>query len=537
MNEVTTKVAAAMEQAAIAGLCREGQLEIGAQTARALRPNLGSAELLALATEIYEETVTSPVNTEDFVKPEQQTEKNMSKKATSEQNSTTGQSVENLTRKLAAYSSGLRFEDIPEEVRMVVRHCLLDWLGVTLAGSREDAARIVREEALEQGGTPQATLIGSGQRTSVGQAALVNGTASHALDYDDVHFAFLGHPTVTVVPAILAVAERDGHDGRAFLTAFVAGVEVGSRIGEYVTEAHYARGHHATGTLGTFSAAAGSARMLNLDAETSAIALGIAATQAAALKSMFGTMCKPLHAGKAAANGQYAALIARRGFTSRSDAIECSQGFADTQSPVLDATRVLEGLADRFHTRDVLFKFHAACYGTHSSIEALRRLRNAHDIDSARVHKIEIRVPTRNLRVCNIQEPTTGLEAKFSLRLVSAMALAGVSTSDIAGYSDTLCTDRELVRLRDCIQIVGDDALARGTSEVIVSMADGVVFREFDDVSIPNRDLDEQGRRLEEKFVTLASPVIGDNKAHALVDLVRELEQLESMDALVQRCR
>jgi 2-methylcitrate dehydratase PrpD len=146
-------------------------------------------------------------------------------------------------------------------------------------------------------------------------------------------------------------------------------------------------------------------------------------------------------------------------------------------------------------------------------------------------------VPTRNLKVCNIQEPRTGLEAKFSLRLVSAMALAGNSTSDIAGYDDSVCIDRELVRLRDRTGVVGDDELARGASEVVVCMEDGVVYREFGDVSVPSRNLDEQGRRLEDKFVTLASPVIGERRAREIVDLVRTLEQLESMDELVKRCR
>ena len=198
---------------------------------------------------------------------------------------------------------------------------------------------------------------------------------------------------------------------------------------------------------------------------------------------------------------------------------------------------MLDGFGERFHTRDVLFKYHATCYGTHASIEALTRLRNAHGIDSRSVDKVEIRVPTRNLKVCNIQEPRTGLEAKFSLRLVSAMALAGKSTSDIAIFDDRVCADRELVRLRDRVRTVGDDALERGTSEVIVTMDDGVVYREFDNVSVPSRDLDDQGRRLEEKFVTLASPVIGEGKARELVDLVRELEQIESMNELVQRCQ
>ena len=442
-----------------------------------------------------------------------------------------------LTRALADYSSNLTFDSIPADVRVFVKHCLLDWLGVSLAGSREDAARIVREEALEQGGAPQATIIGVGSRTSIAQAALVNGTASHALDYDDVHFAFLGHPTVTVLPATVALAERDGRGGKDVITAFVAGVEVGSRIGQYVTEAHYARGYHATGTLGTFSAAAATARMLDLDSDTCATALGIAATQAAGLKSMFGTMCKPLHAGMASRNGQYAALLAKRGFSARPDGVECDQGFADTQSPVAEAEGVLDAFGERFHTRDMLFKYHAACYGTHASIEALSRLRDSHGIDIENIAKVEIRVPTRNLKVCNLLEPRTGLEAKFSLRQVSAMALAGEATADIASYNDRVCADPRLVELRHKTQVVAGADLARGTSEVIVSMKDGVVYREFGNVSVPSKDLDNQGRRLESKFVTLASPVIGDVKALEIVDLVQKLEQLESMDALLQRCQ
>lgn len=449
----------------------------------------------------------------------------------------TDSSADSLTRALATYAADLRFDDIPGDVRTVVRHCVLDWLGVTLAGSREDAGRIVREEALEQGGASQATIIGGGARTGIGQAALVNGTASHALDYDDVQFAFLGHPTVTVVPAILALAERDGCSGRDLITAFVAGVEIGCRIGDYVSEEHYARGHHATGTLGAFSAAAGTARLLGLDSDACATALGIAATQAAALKCMFGTMCKPLHAGKAAANGQYAALLAARGFTSRSDAVECAQGFADTQSPVANPHAAVDGLGDRFHTRDVLFKYHAACYGTHASIEALTRLRDAHDIDPRSIDKVELRVPTRNLRVCNIQEPRTGLEAKFSLRMVSAMTLARRNTADIAGYDDALCRDAEMVELRDRMQVLGDGELARGTSEVIVTMRDGVVYREFDNRSVPSADLDHQGRRLEDKFITLAHPIIGDDNTREVIELVRGLEDLDAVDAIAARCR
>lgn len=446
-------------------------------------------------------------------------------------------SARGLGSVLAGYASELRFDDLPSEVRTVAKHCVLDWLGVTLAGSREDAGRIVREEALEQGGAAQATLIGDGARTSINQAALVNGTASHALDYDDVQFAFLGHPTVAVLPAVLAVAERDGLSGRDLITAFVAGVEVGCRVGHYVTEDHYARGHHATGTLGTLAAAAGTARMLGLDGEACATALGIAATQAAALKCMFGTMCKPLHAGKASANGQYAALLARRGFTSRGEGIECTQGFADTLSTAADTEAALAGIGEKFHTRDVLFKYHAACYGTHASIEALTRLRDAHELDPRGIEKVELRVPTRNLRVCNIQEPHTGLEAKFSLRMVSAMTLARRNTAAIDAYTDQLCAEPAMVRLRDKMQVVGDGELARGTSEVIISMEDGVVYREFDNRSVPNADLDAQGRRLEEKFAALAGPLIGAASADQVIELVRGLEELDTVAGILARCR
>ena len=458
-------------------------------------------------------------------------------KTGSERTHTQGSAGVGLTRALADYASDLRFDELPADVRIVAKHCVLDWIGVTLAGSREDAGRIVREEALEEGGAPQATILGDGARTSVAHAALVNGTASHALDYDDVHFAFLGHPTVTVMPAVLALAERDGLGGEALMTAFVAGVEVGSRIGHYVTEAHYARGHHATGTLGAFASAAGCARLLRLGAEQTATALGIAATQAAALKAMFGTMCKPLHAGKAAANGLYAARLAARGFSSRNDAIECAQGFADTQSPAADGDAALAELGRRFHTRDVLFKYHAACYGTHASIEALSRLRNAHDIEAGNIEKVELRVPTRNLRVCNIQEPHTGLEAKFSLRFVCAMTLAEVSTSDISSYDDAICKRRDLVDLNDRIRVVGDEALARGTSEVVVCMRDGVVYREFDNVSIPSRELDEQGRRLEAKFLTMAAPIVGESRAEAIRERVGDLERLDDVADLAVLCR
>src|SRR5215203_7194419 len=220
-----------------------------------------------------------------------------------------------LTGRLVAGVRDLRYDDLPADVIVIAKHCLLDWLGVTLAGSREPLAQMLRDEVAEQGGRPQATLIGTDARASTQQAALVNGAASHALDFDDVHLVMNGHPSVPVLPALLALAEAHDGDGRALIAAFVAGVEVECRIGALVMPGHYNAGFHATGTLGAFGAAAACAHLLALDTDQWQIALAIAGTQAGGLKAMFGTMCKPLHAGKAAANGLLAATLAARGFT------------------------------------------------------------------------------------------------------------------------------------------------------------------------------------------------------------------------------
>ncbi len=440
------------------------------------------------------------------------------------------------TARIARLAATVEPGALPAPVATVARQCLLDWLGVTLAGAADDTVRILREEALEQGGTPQATLVGGPGRLSVLQAALVNGTAGHALDYDDVHYAMPGHPTAPVAPAVLALAERDGASGRLALAAFVAGVEAECRVGRLVTAQHYETGWHATATLGTFGAAAASARLLGLDAAATATALGIAGTQAAGFKSMFGTMCKPLHAGKAAANGLHAALLAARGFTSRSDVLECPQGFAATQSPDWDAD-ALDALDGHYFTRDILFKYHAACYGTHSTIEAARSLVARQQLQPADVKSVEIRIRPRYLKMCAIPRPGTGLEAKFSLAMTCAMALCGVSTAAPERYDAALCARPDLGALVARTTVTPAEEFDDATSEIIVSLASGVVYRVRGDVSRPAEDLQEQGRRLREKFDALATPAIGASLAAELADMVQRIEELKDVRALMALTR
>jgi len=288
-----------------------------------------------------------------------------------------------FTAEVAERASGLAFDDLPADVVEVAGQCLLDWFGVTVAGSQEPATRIALG-AFEPTSTGL-TVIGHPVRLPAVEAAVVNGTASHALDYDDVNEAMVGHPTVPILAGLLALAESRDSSGADLLCAFVAGYETECRVGRAVGVDHYQRGFHATGTVGTFGAAAACARLLGLDPPTTAVALGLAAAQAAGLKSMFGTMTKPLHAGKAAANGLLAARLAAGGFTAAPDAIETSQGFGEAAAGGLDAERGLRSPRNGWFILDNLFKYHAACFQTHSSIEGLRRLRETERFDAGEV--------------------------------------------------------------------------------------------------------------------------------------------------------
>ena len=429
-----------------------------------------------------------------------------------------------------------RFEALPAAIFEVSRQCLLDWIGVTLAGASEPLMGPLLDEVLEQGGNPQASLIGRGMKVSTQQAALINGAASHALDYDDVHAAHTGHPSVAIIPALLALAEHRGSSGAEFIEAFTAGYETICRMGRLVNPNHYARGFHATATLGSFVAAAACARLLGLDEQQTAYAFGIAGTQAYGLKSMFVTMCKPLHAGLAARNGLLAASLAARGFDSRMDVIECAQGFAATQSDDFNLEAALADPPGGFHMRANLFKYHAACYLTHAAIECANRIRERADAAPESIREVVVRVNPGCDTVCNIQEPATGLESKFSLRMTTAFALAGIDTAAIASYNEVNCADPELVALRDKTAIEFDAAIGRMASEVSVALADGTRFEESHDAGVPCADVGEQGKRLETKFHSLVDGLIGEKASEEIVTVVGGLQGLESIGTVVQAC-
>ena len=315
------------------------------------------------------------------------------------------------TDRLIERCRAIRYEELPAAARIVARQALLDWSGVALAGSREPLCEILCRQ-LTPASPGSSSLVGRQERAGLLEGALINGAASHALDYDDTHNAMMGHPSVPVVPALLAVAERERRSGADFLAAFVAGVEAECLLGALLDFSHYEVGFHSTGTLGTFGAAAAVAHLLDLDWDGWRHALGLAGTQAAGLKSGFGTMAKPLHAGRAASNGLLAALLASDGFSAQPAIVEVAQGFAATHhGGEIDAADLVRD-PGHYQIRDTLFKYHAACYLTHAPIEAALRAKAALGIGADEVREAEIEVARPCLDVCNISEVTTGLEAK-----------------------------------------------------------------------------------------------------------------------------
>ncbi len=439
-----------------------------------------------------------------------------------------------LTLTLAEQASSVTYDALPEPVRALARQCALDYLGVALAGADDQLAAILLDEFTEAGGAPLAGVIGHKERLPALSAALVNGAIGHALDYDDVNLAMPGHPSVAILPGLLALAEARQSSGREVIVAFVAGYETACRIGMALRPGHYNLGFHATGTVGAFGAAAACARLLKLDAAATAQALGIAGTQAAGLKSQFGTMCKPFHAGKASHNGLLAARLAARGFSSRPDLVECEQGFALTHGADFRPEAALAAPPNGFYIFANLFKYHAACYLTHGPIECARAVREQQRAMPGDIAQITLRLDKSCERVCNIPAPTDGLEAKFSLRQTVAMALAGVDTASLGAYSAATATDPALVALREKVTLDFQEGWPQAAAEIEVALGDGRVLRASHDAGIPCADIAAQGERLAAKFDALAGPVVGPARARELRAMISGLDGLGDVGALAR---
>lgn len=358
----------------------------------------------------------------------------------------------------------------------MMRLSLMDWAACGIAGREEPLAVILRDKGLSEGGKAEASVIG-GDKLPAPRAAMINGAVSHALDYDDTHFAHIGHTSVGVIPAALAVAERVGASFDDFLTACLIGSEGAVRVGVWLGRDHYQVGYHQTATAGAFGACLAALRLLGADQAQAIAGIGLVSSKAAGLKAQFGTMAKPLNAGLAAEAGVEAALWAMAGMTSTEQGL---QAFGVTHHGDADAA-AFDGLGGTWRMLEVSHKFHACCHGLHAMLEALSEV----SVDPADVVSVEITTHPRWMTVCNKPAPHTGLEAKFSYAQTAAMALVGVDTSAIAAFSDMVAQRSDLVALRDVVSVVTAESLTEMQARVRITLRDGAVLDAAHDLAAP----------------------------------------------------
>jgi 2-methylcitrate dehydratase PrpD len=434
------------------------------------------------------------------------------------------------TARVAETAVSTRFDGLAPAVVEAATVGVLDWLGVAIAGANEPVARGLGDVVIREGREPAAagaaTVFGRKLRASPLQAALVNATSAHALDYDDSLDAMEGHATTPVLPGLIALAEARDLPPTRLLGAYVAGLDCAWLLGTMVNPAHYEHGWHATATLGALAGAGAAANLLELDRDACERCLGLAALQAAGLKSAFGTMGKPLQVGRAAEAGLLSALLVERGSTAPGRILERPQGFLRTYGadprPRNDPLGPGEHAVER-----LLFKYHAACHATHPAIEAIARLRAEARIEVDAITRIDVDVVPSLERICGVGVPTTGLEAKFTLPGAVAMALLELDTADPAAFSDRLVTRPDYLALLEKVAVHPMEGFGAWTSRVRIQTPQGERSCRVDiSESIPPA---RTRAAVEAKFLALTVPSLGTAPAAALAQETLRLHELASV--------
>ena len=432
-----------------------------------------------------------------------------------------------LTKIFSNFVSQATLQNFNDEMIFFSKMSMIDWCGVAYAAKEEPVSKIVTKLIDEEQTKGPSRLISNGKEVSAKSAAFVNGTIGHALDYDDTHFLFTGHPTASAFPTALALGEELGSSIDEIMLAYMCGVEISTRLGHILGYSHYNKGFHQTATSGAFGATLVASKLLKLDAKQIENALGIVSTRASGLKSQFGTMGKPFHAGIAASNGIEAAKLSKLGFVSCENGIECNQGFLKTHA--WDETMpeaAINGLGQDFLFPEIKYKFHACCHGLHAFLEALDELKTKNNFNPDSIEKISIQTQPSWLQVCNIDSPKTGLEAKFSYRLTAAMSLHGVDTGRLDSYNDEICFNEKIVETRDKVEVIPNDKMTN--TEALIELKDGTeIYKNSHDL---NNKIENE--LLQKKILTKSSSLLSDKLSNEIFDLFKSPEKNRAKDII-----
>jgi 2-methylcitrate dehydratase PrpD len=461
--------------------------------------------------------------------------------------------VSRETRALAEVLASTTYDDLPGDVLEHARRSITDWLGSALGGSIETPARIAQRVASGLGASNESTMFGAG-RASAAAAAFANGVASHILELDDIHRGSTVHAAAPIIPAALAVAEREHADGRTFIAAVTIGYEAAFRIGEAVNPSHYFF-FHPTGTVATFGAAAAAGSLLNLTPDDMIHALGSAGTQAAALWEFNtdGAMSKHLHPGKAAMNGILAADLARAGFTGATRILEGDRGFframtnrgPQRSAPQYDETRVTDGLGSRWKIGENGYKLYSCCGHTHTAVDCALDIRSrvtwtqGEVLDA--VSGVEIETYGPGYEIVKEMNPRTPYQAKFSMAYCVSAAFAegrlGLEQFDAERFGPDGVRDPAMAELlRRTRVVVADDLTVKYPSawpvRLTLKLMDGTSERDSSDYPRGNAENPVSTKELEQKFIALVGSRFGNDTARSALAALHSMERCADMATL-----
>lgn len=438
----------------------------------------------------------------------------------------------NETRTLAEWLTSNRLEDIPQDVRYEARRALLNFVGCAIGGCREPATDIAIRTLAPYSGPPTAAVLGRPEKLDPLRASLMNGISSHVHDYDDTTPKNYIHPSAPTLSALFAYASTTPVSGADFMHSFILGFEATSRIGNAVYPAHYDVGWHITGTAGVFGAAAGIGRLLKLPVRNMIWAIGLAATQAAGIREMFGSMGKAFHPGRSAEAGYLAALLAQNGFTSGNFGLEGPRGFAAVQAAHYDLGKVTNRLGTDFDLRENTYKPYPCGIVIHPTIEACSKLHAENKFAPADIGEVKLTVAPLVLDLCNKKHISVGLEGKFSVFHASAIGLVR-GRGGLREFTDEAVNDPDIKRVRELAVATGDKSIADDAVKVEVVLKDGRRLSYYNEHSIGNIARPMSDRQLEEKTMDQASLVLPKAQVERLIATCWKIDELDDVRTLI----
>jgi 2-methylcitrate dehydratase PrpD len=436
------------------------------------------------------------------------------------------------TQILAAYLVSARLADIPSDVQHEAKRSILNVLGCAIGGSPHPAVDLAIRALGPFSGERTAAVIGRAERLDPLHASLMNGISSHVEDYDDTTPKNYSHTSSPVASALFAYASANPVRGRDFVEAFILGFEAASRVGNAVYPSHYDVGWHMTGTIGGFGAAAAVGKLIGLSVQQMVWALGLAATQSAGLREMFGSMGKAFHPGRSAQNGYAAALLANAGFTAGERSIEGPRGFAHVTAASRDLSKITTRLGVDFDLRENTYKPFPCGIVNHPTIDGAIQIHDEHSLDPASIVAVRLRVAPLVLDLCNQQNITRGLQGKFSVYHGAAVGLVR-GKGGLREYTDEAVNDPQIKRVREAATAVGDPQITEDQSHIEVELKDGRRVTKFVEQSLGNVHRPLSDRQLEDKFRDQAVLVLPAADVDALIDMCWRIDSLEDVGELV----